>query len=158
MKKLIAALIASLAFTAHALPKDEDIWAPIATDATNGDQYSIQKRSGILTKNDNGVPVVAVQGRIMSKEGSPRALSWYVPLQHCDAGQGILVIATVTGDYLDRAPFAFRSGTIAALIAEVMCNGAEKMLKENTTTPPSTTPQAPAPKQQPKQNNGPGMV
>jgi hypothetical protein len=150
MKKLIAALIASLAFTAQALPKDSDIWSLVATDANNGDQYSIQNGSGMLSKNDNGVPVIAVLGRILSKDNVPHPLSWYVPLQNCDTGIGVLVIMTPTGDYLDKAPFAFKSGTIAGLVAEVMCGAAEKMIKNGVAPVPNPQQKKPA-------SNGPSV-
>jgi hypothetical protein len=148
MKKLIAAMIASLALTAHALPKDEDLWTYIASHAS-GDRFSILNKSGIITKNDNGVPVVAVKGRIVAKEGGGiTPVSWYVPLESCDAGQGVLVITSPMGDYIDNTQFAFGSGTIAGIIAEVMCGAAEKMLKNKPA--PS---QAPQPQKKPANPN-----
>jgi hypothetical protein len=152
MKKFIAAMVASLAFTAHALPKDEDIWTFIASDSSGNDRYSILNKSGVLTTNDDGIPIIVVQGRIVSKGKHTQPLAWYVPLAHCDNGQGVIVITKTTGEYVDKAAFAFGSGSLAGLIAEVMCGGAEKMLKDKTTPPQEPT------KKQPKQNNAPGMV
>jgi len=135
MKKFIAAALAGIALTASALPKDEDIWTFIASNLGTGDRYSIQNKSAEITKNDNGIPVIAVRSRGVDKNGNVTPYRWYVPLNHCDIGQGIVVIMDPHGNYIDKAPFAFGSGTVAGSIAEVMCSVAESMLKEEQSKP-----------------------
>jgi hypothetical protein len=146
MKKLLALAVTSLALTVSALPKDEDLWTFLAADNSNGDRYSVLNKSGTLTKNDNGIPVITARGRIVSKSGTTTPQMWYVPLEHCTAGQGSIVIMDATGNYLSASQFAFNSGTIGGHIAEVMCGAAEKMMTEQPA-------QAPRPQKKPAGTN-----
>jgi hypothetical protein len=44
---------------------------------------------------------------------------------------------TPSGDYLDKALFAFGSGTIASGVATVLCGAAEEMIKNNVAPVPN---------------------
>lgn len=146
MKKLIVigAIALSMA-SAFALPKTDDLWILAATDSSTGDRYSVFKGSGNITKNDNGVPVFAVRGRVVKKSGDTIPQMWYVPLESCSAGTGPLVLMDFNGKYLAETTFAFGSGTVGSGIAELLCAAAESAL-----TPSQSKP---APKKQSSGNN-----
>jgi hypothetical protein len=144
MKKLITLLATTLALSAYALPKAEDLWVSAAT-AADGTDYSVLKGSAGVTKNDNGLPVVAVRGRIVKSNGDITPQMWYVPLDDCLRGQGTFVIMDANGAYQGNSQFAFSGGTIGSMIAEVLCTVAEKIMNET----PSQQ------KQPTKKSNGP---
>lgn len=133
MKKLLVTLFASLALTVQALPKDSDLWVELATSVDSGLVYSALRGSGELTKNDNGVPIYAVRGRVVSKnDNTTTPTMWYVTLESCTRGQGLLVIMNGSGKYLSNAKFAFGSGSVSAAIAELLCAAAEVETKPNS--------------------------
>lgn len=133
MKKLFLIALTALSFTANAVPKDSDLWSTLAQSPDDGTIYSILNGSGRITQNDDNVPIVAATGR-MQKGNDKHSVQWYIPIEHCDQGQGVLVVTRLDGTYITNTQFALGLGTIAAVIAETMCNAID-ILKSKQPQP-----------------------
>ena len=116
MNKIIIALLLSSAAIAHA----ESDWVDIA--GTGEVSYAIKKGSVTITKTTGGTNVVAALGRMSEiKSNRLNVFQMYVPISACIAKGGTLVLTDMAGAVTSKTDFVYGLGSIAAELAEAIC-------------------------------------
>lgn len=131
-KKILLSLAITLSLSANAQE-----WVKAAESETN--IFYIQVGSSRITNNDDGVKVIAVNGK-QSNNATKRitTVQWYVPIRHCLLKRGKLIVTDTVGKYLSEHDFIFGSGNIASSISEVICRiEFNEELNQNTPTQPN---------------------
>lgn len=123
MQKFLISLLAFFSLWASAAPTDSDLWTAVAKDS-NGIAYFILNGS-LKVVESSGTQLVVVTGRAVDTNNEPVGLYWYVPMQHCDSGKGIIGTADLRGNTLFQSDFVFGIGTVASFVAEVMCKAVD---------------------------------
>jgi hypothetical protein len=98
----------------------EDGWVEVGSVETT--TYSIKTASYSLETNRNGEEVATVIGRsVESKSTRVEVHKWYVSSADCSRGYGSLVTLTINGDFDFDNEFVVNSGSMASLLAELIC-------------------------------------
>lgn len=133
-KKIL--LLAAVTLSASAYSQE---WVKVAESDTN--TFHIQAGSSRITNNDDGVKVVAVNGK-QTVNATKRIIpvQWYVSVRHCLQKRGKLVVVDTVGKFLSEHDFIFGSGNIASTISEVICRIEFNDEMNQNAPAPSTQP------------------
>lgn len=118
MKKLIiATLLATAAMTSFATAGD---WVDISQG--DGIQWALQAGSFHRTvTNNNERIVIGIVRAIQASTNKNEVYQIYVPLTACAAKRGRLALLNLAGIVQNEFDFVESQGTVAALLAEVIC-------------------------------------
>lgn len=106
-------------------------WHHITSSKDASDEYSIKPDSSVRDTNKNDEKITIVVGKSTNKKTNQVELfKWYVTDVDCKKEYGNLVVLDLNGEFKYEASFAKGAGTVASVLAEVICDAGASFKKQ----------------------------
>lgn len=123
MKVALIGMLALACLTAHAQQQSD--WVLLTSTDTTKWEGRVGSRE--FSKTRGGKEIVVAAGRVINKKTTTIEFEkWYVSVEDCEAQQGKLVTLDMSGKYKYETDFVSKGGSVASMLAEMLCYAVEQ--------------------------------